>query len=263
MILVSTPEVIRSPKAVPLFGIGVHAVTMRQTVDLLSSWMRMPAAQCRIVVTPNLDHIVQLQSNEKLRRAYAAASLIIADGWPIVFASRLLRRPLPERVPGSGLVPKLLGASQDSQPTRVFLLGAAPGVAERATVCVSEKYPAVEICGTYSPPLGFEHDAAENQEIFTRLNDAYPDLLIVGLGAPKQELWLTEHQDKIAAKVAIAAGATIDFLAGEQTRAPHWVQAIYMEWLHRLATNPRRLAGRYLKDAVLFPWLLLKEICGR
>jgi N-acetylglucosaminyldiphosphoundecaprenol N-acetyl-beta-D-mannosaminyltransferase len=118
----------------------------------------------------------------------------------------------------------------------------------------------VRVVGFYSPPLGFERDATENTIILERIAAARPDVLIVGLGAPKQELWVHAHRDEIAAPVALCVGATIDFLAGHVARAPAWMQRCGLEWLHRLSSQPRRLASRYARDAWIFPRLLLRDL---
>jgi N-acetylglucosaminyldiphosphoundecaprenol N-acetyl-beta-D-mannosaminyltransferase len=163
-------------------------------------------------------------------------------------------------VPGSDLVPALFDAADPAEPLRVYLLGAAPGVGERAMTQIQRRWPAVIPAGCYSPPLGFEHDERENSEIIARIEAAQPDLLIVGLGAPKQELWVHRHLEILATQVAICAGATIDFLAGERRRAPRWMQRAKLEWLHRLLSEPRRLAWRYLRDAAVFPQLVWQDL---
>jgi len=253
-----------APRRVPLFGMQLDRVDLRQATAQLLDWCQQPrASACRYVVTPNVDHAVMLRQNEPLREAYRAAAMVLADGAPIVAASRLLGRPLPERVAGSDLVPHLLrAASEQQQPIRVFLLGAAPGVADRAAALVQQAYPGVQIAGTHCPPLGFEQDARANQAALNAVAAAAPDLLVVGLGAPKQELWVHQHRQRLAANVAICAGATIDFLAGEKQRSPGWMQQLGLEWAHRLASEPRRLARRYLRDAVVFPQLVWDEWRG-
>jgi N-acetylglucosaminyldiphosphoundecaprenol N-acetyl-beta-D-mannosaminyltransferase len=255
-------------RTVRLFGMTVDVLTMRETVDVVLGWTRAARGpSCRFVVTPNVDHAVIFQSNEQLRAAYAAASLVLADGAPVVVASRLLRRGLPERVPGSDLAPALFERvaaefSDNGRSLRVFLLGAGPGVAVRAAASIATRWPGVEVVGTLSPPLGFERDAAENERILAAIAAVQPDLLLVGFGAPKQELWTHAHAGRIEAKAALCIGATIDFLAGEKRRAPRWMRRLGMEWLHRLSTEPRRLARRYLRDAWIFPRLVWREWRG-
>jgi N-acetylglucosaminyldiphosphoundecaprenol N-acetyl-beta-D-mannosaminyltransferase len=246
---------------VPLFGMSIDALCMRETVVTLLTWCAAPrGAACRYVVTPNVDHAVMYQENEALRASYADASLILADGLPVVLVSRLLGRGLPERVAGSDLAPAMFKyAANAAQPLRVFLLGAAPGVADRAAANIVARWGHVEIVGVLSPPLGFEKSAGENQRILDAVAAAQPDLLILGLGAPKQELWMHAHAERLQAKVALCIGATIDFLAGEKRRAPRWMRRIGLEWFHRLTSEPGRLAKRYLRDAWIFPQLVWRD----
>lgn len=247
-----------------LFGIDIDSVSMPEAVDNLRTWIEsdVPAKGCRFVVTPNVDHAVLLQENEALRDAYKDAALILADGHPIVWASRLLRQPLPERVAGSELVPKLFDSFQESGQLRVFLLGAAEGVAFRAAENMKAQWPRVETVGIYSPPLGFEKDDSENKRILNLIAQAKPDVVVVGLGAPKQELWVHKHHGKMEAKAALCVGATIDFLAGEKKRAPVWMQRAGVEWLHRMCSEPKRLVKRYAKDAWIFPQLVWRQMVG-
>lgn len=242
---------------VALFGIEIDPLTMRQAVERLLQWVDQPAPCCRFVVTPNVDHTVLLPERADLRAAYADAALVLADGAPVVLAARLLGRRLPERVAGSDLVPRLFDAAR--RELRVFLLGAAPGVAERAAGNVARRWPRVRVVGVYSPPLGFERQAAENARILDLIAAARPDVLVVGLGAPKQELWVHAHQDRISAAVVLCVGATIDFLAGERRRAPRWMQRGGLEWLHRVASEPRRLLRRYARDAWIFPRIVWRQ----
>lgn len=252
---------------VSLLGMQLDAVDMQGAVDAVWKWRdKTDFGGCRYVVTPNVDHAVMLQTNRRLQAAYAGAGLVLADGKPIVWASWLLQRPVPERVAGSDLAPALFDRAaalhlngQLDRPLRVFLLGAAPGVADRAASRIVARWPGVEIVGTLSPPLGFERDAAENDRIVAAVNDAEADLVLLGLGAPKQELWVSEYAPRLNARAALCVGATIDFLAGEKMRAPRWMQRIGLEWFHRLATEPRRLAVRYARDAWIFPQLLWRD----
>jgi len=245
---------------VRLAGLSIDSVTMNQAVQQLLAWANEPGGNCRYVVTPNVDHAVLFQSSAALRAAYDDAALILADGMPLVWTSHLLRRSLPERVTGSDLVPALFAAVPGGRSLRVYLLGAAPGVAERAAANIVRRWPAIEVAGTYSPALGFEHDTAENAAILERIALARPDVLVIGLGAPKQELWVHAHRDQIAAPIALCVGATIDFLAEHIARAPVWMQTSGLEWLHRLGSQPRRLAMRYARDAWIFPQLVLRDL---
>jgi N-acetylglucosaminyldiphosphoundecaprenol N-acetyl-beta-D-mannosaminyltransferase len=247
---------------ISLFGMKIHAIDMPTAVDTVLAWCGDVASPCRYVVTPNVDHAVMFQSRGDLREAYTKASLVLADGAPLVAVSRLLRRPLPERVAGSDLVPAVFdhaSSAASGPPLRVFLLGAAPGVGERAAREIERRWKNVEVVGTYSPPLGFENDATENDRILSMIDAADVELLLVGLGAPKQELWVARHLDRLQTRVALCIGATIDFLAGEKARSPRWMRRVVLEWLHRLCSEPSRLAKRYVRDAWIFPRLVWRE----
>jgi len=247
------------PTRVELFGIQIDPVTLQEALARVQSWVAAPWRQCRYVVTPNIDHVVMLRDHPGLQTAYRDAALVLADGWPVVTASRLLGQPLPERVTGSDLVPELLRSAQYGSPLRVFLLGAAPGVGARAAVNIASSCAGVDVAGVYSPPLGFERCPVENDKILRMIEQARPDVLVVGLGAPKQELWVHQHREQLRAKVALCVGATIDFLAGERSRAPRWLQRLRLEWLYRLLSEPRRLGRRYVRDAWVFPQMVWRE----
>jgi N-acetylglucosaminyldiphosphoundecaprenol N-acetyl-beta-D-mannosaminyltransferase len=252
------PAVEQGPR-VELFGIEIDAIDMEGAVDRIYDWIALGDLNCRFVVTPNVDHVVLFQHHAGLRCAYEHAALVLADGMPVVAASRLLGRPVPDRVAGSDLAPALFDVAGERGGLRVYLLGAAPGVAERAAKKILERWPHVNVVGTYSPPIGFERDPHECDAILARIGAAQPDLLIVGVGAPKQELWVDAHRERIEATVALCIGATIDFLAGEKQRAPNWMRRCGLEWLHRVASEPRRLLGRYARDAWIFPRLVCQE----
>lgn len=252
-----------SPSHVSLFGLTIDALDLNQAAEKLHTWICESGKKCRYVVTPNVDHLVLLQRNHAFQDAYRDAAMVVADGLPLVQASRWLGKPLPERVAGSDLVPAVFSQATQERPLRTFLLGAAPGVAERAARNIQLRWPHVQVVDTFSPPLGFEQDEEENGQILTRIEAVKPDLLVIGLGAPKQELWIHRHADQVSASVAVCAGATIDFLAGEKQRAPRWVQRIGLEWCHRMLCDPRRLVKRYAVDAWVFPQLLWREISGQ
>lgn len=256
---VETPSSKKPRERIRLFGFELDPLSMQQAVSEIYAWVAAPHATCRFVVTPNVDHAVVYQHHEGLQRAYANAALVLADGMPVVAAARWLGHPLPGRVAGSDLVPALFDAAASHGSLRVYLLGAGPGVAERAAAKIAERWPNVEVVGTYSPPLGFERNAAENEAILDRIAAARPGVLLVGVGAPKQELWIDAHRTRIAAPVALCIGATIDFLAGEKRRAPVWMRRTGLEWLHRVASEPRRLLGRYARDAWIFPRLVCRQ----
>lgn len=255
-------------RRVALFGMQIDSLGLSDATEQILQWCGEPAhSACRYVVTPNVDHAVLYQRRADMRESYRGASLVLADGAPVVWASRLLGRSLPGRVAGSDLAPAVLEqaarwAALQNRSLRVFLLGAGPGVADRAKIAIHRKYDGVEVVGTLAPPIGFEIDDRQNQRILASISDARPDIVLIGLGAPKQELWACRFAERIDARVALCVGATIDFMAGERRRAPKWMQRTGTEWLHRLASEPKRLAARYLKDAAVFPQLVWREWRG-
>ncbi|MEZ6125677.1 MAG: WecB/TagA/CpsF family glycosyltransferase [Planctomycetaceae bacterium] len=243
-----------------LFGIRFDVLNMRQAVDwVLQSVAVGRRSATRYVVTPNVSLTLLHQRSAEFREFIHNADLTIVDGMPLVKASRWFGKPLPERVAGSDLVVQLFAAAVPEMPLRVFLLGAASGVADRAAERIHQQWEGVRVVGTCSPNFGFEHDAKQNRAILDTVNAAAPDVLIVGLGAPKQEAWTFHHRHQIQAPVTLCVGGTIDFLAGEQIRAPEWVRSAGVEWMWRLGTNPRRLLKRYLFDALNLPRLFLDE----
>jgi N-acetylglucosaminyldiphosphoundecaprenol N-acetyl-beta-D-mannosaminyltransferase len=249
------------PEPVELFGINLHPCRMSEAVDELCGWIASPGAgRCRYVVTPNVNHAVLLRRHAQFARVYADADFVLADGAPIVLFARMFGRGVPERVAGSDLVPLLFDRARTDSPIRVYLLGARPEANERATRAVEERWPGIRVVGRDSPPFGFEHRETENARILTQIAAVQPDVLIVGLGAPKQELWVHQHRDHIHAKIALCVGATIDFLAGDKQRAPRWMRRSGLEWMHRVALEPRRLSGRYLRDGLALPGLVFREL---
>jgi N-acetylglucosaminyldiphosphoundecaprenol N-acetyl-beta-D-mannosaminyltransferase len=246
---------------VVLCGASIDAIDLPTAVGTVLDWVADPAGGCRVVVTPNVHHAVLLYEQPALRTVYEHADLVLADGAPLVALSRRLGRPLPGRVAGSDLVPALLEAAPPG--LRIFLLGAAPGVGERAAEAIGHTWPGVDVVGLASPSPGFEQDPVGNDELVREINGSGAQVLVVGLGAPKQELWVHAHRDRLLVSAALCVGATIDFLAGHVRRAPQWMQRTGLEWLHRIGSEPVRLTGRYVHDGHVFARLALAEVRGR
>lgn len=213
------------------------------------------------VVTPNADQVVNLEEDAALRAAYSRADLVVPDGMPIVWASRLLGAPLKERVTGSDMMPKLCEIAAQRR-LKVFLLGGMPGVADRAAANLIKAYPGLRVTGTLCPPLGFEKDDAQNARIVETIRCSDADLIFVCLGSPKQEVWIDKHLAQFDKGVFLGVGAAIDFCAGTVQRAPHWMRRSGLEWAYRLSQEPRRLIGRYAKDLYFFV-LLARELAAR
>jgi N-acetylglucosaminyldiphosphoundecaprenol N-acetyl-beta-D-mannosaminyltransferase len=210
------------------------------------------------VFTPNVDHICVAEENERFRRVYANVSLSLVDGAPVVWASRRLGRPLPERVAGSDLLMPLLERAA-ARGYRVYLLGGLPGAAELAAKRLVEKLPALQIVGAEGPRINPDDRGPERDALVARVAGARPDIVLVGLGAPKQEFWITANFDALRPAVLLAIGAGIDFEAGLLKRAPAWMSRAGLEWLYRLSQDPKRLASRYLLRDPKFALVLARE----
>ncbi len=242
--------------SIELFGVKIHNLTMPEVIQRIETWFA--DEKKHYLTTPNVDHIVQLQKDVEFQEAYQGASLVIPDGMPVIWASRLLGIPLKERVTGSDLFPLVCGLAA-REGRRLFLLGAKPGVAEIAARNLTGKFPGIQIAGWYSPPFGFENDLEENQKIVNLINESNSEILFVALGAPKQEKWVARYLSKVKAKVAFCVGAALDFEAGVLKRAPSWMQKMGFEWLWRLGQDPKRLWKRYLVEDMLFLKLFLRQ----
>lgn len=203
------------------------------------------------IVTPNIDHIVQVEENCLLKEAYKNASLVLTDGKPLIWISKYLKTPIKEKISGSDFFPELTRLAAKKK-YRIFLLGAQEGVAKIAKEKLEKKFPGLIISGFYSPPFGFEKSEVELSYIYKMINDSNSDILAVGLGAPKQELFLYNCFKSNCLKVplAIGVGATIDFEAGVISRAPKWMSNNGLEWAYRLIKEPRRMYKRYWNDLI-------------
>jgi N-acetylglucosaminyldiphosphoundecaprenol N-acetyl-beta-D-mannosaminyltransferase len=197
------------------------------------------------VFTPNVDHVMIAHEDVRMREAYARVDLSIPDGMPLVWASRLLRAPLPERVAGSDLVPALLERASE-RGWRVYFLGGAPGAAALAAEVLIKRLPALRIVGIDAPRFDPNAPAEDQADVVARVGEARPDLVFVAFGAPKQEIWIHRWRDELRPAVMLGVGASLDFLAGKIPRAPRWMAKSGLEWAYRLSREPKRLWHRYL-----------------
>lgn len=209
------------------------------------------------VVTPNVDHIVKLELDTEFQAVYNDADLILTDGMPLIWISRIKKNPIKEKVSGSDLFPKVCKLASD-KGYKMFLLGAAEGVAVKAAENLKNKYNGLNIVGTYSPSYGFENDEDEIKKIIYMINEVKPDILAVGLGAPKQEKFLYKYRNQLRVPVSLAIGASIDFEAENIKRSPIWMQKSGLEWLYRLYREPKRMFKRYLIDDIKIIKIIIK-----
>lgn len=211
------------------------------------------------VVTPNVDHMVKLQDDAELQAVYQVADYRVCDSKIIEYVLKLLGTPIKEKISGSDLFPAFYEYNKANAKTKIFLLGAKEGVADRARQNINEKVGREIIVDSYSPSFGFEQNPDECEYILERIKQSGATVLAVGLGAPKQEKWIAKYRHQLPnIKIFLAIGATIDFEAGEKARSPQWMSQVGLEWMHRLASEPQRLWKRYLIESLPFFALVLQ-----
>ena len=201
--------------------------------------------KCSYVVTPNVDHIVQLETNKELQNVYSHASLILTDGKPLMWIAKWYGTPIKEKISGSDFFP-LLCEMASKKGYKMYFLGAAKGVASKAAENLSKRFMGLNVVGTYSPPYGFENDPVEMEKIKSQIRGAKPDILIVGFGCPKQEKFMYHYCKELGVPISLGLGASFDFEAGNIKRAPKWMSDHGLEWLFRITQDPKRMAKRYL-----------------
>ena len=234
-----------------ILGVRVDTVSMEQTISAITSMIH--SGKYHHVVPVNPEMIMLAQKNREFRESINSASLVVPDGIGVVYASRYLGNSIPGRVTGVDLT-KRLAAVAAHRGLRLYLLGAAPGVAERTADRLRNDYPSIIIAGTYAgSPTALEED-----EICRRIIDAKPHILLVAYGAPNQELWVSRNKEKLQVPVIICVGGTFDFLSGTVRRAPHFFQQAGLEWLYRLLQQPSRWR-RMLALPVFAATVLIKD----
>jgi N-acetylglucosaminyldiphosphoundecaprenol N-acetyl-beta-D-mannosaminyltransferase len=243
-------------KRIRIGSIWIDAVTFAETLDRIQALVE--AGLGGMVFTPNIDHVVIAENDPEFRAAYAAADLSLVDGQPLMWAARLLDTPLPEKVSGSDLIVPLIERA-GQRGWRVYILGAGPGVAEEAAEILRGRYK-VNVVGTASPMIGRQPDPTADAKIVATIAAAKTQLLLLALGAPKQELWLHRNRAALSTAVGVGVGASVDFVAGRVQRAPRWVSRSGLEWLYRLVREPRRLWRRYLVNDPQFGAILLRSL---
>jgi N-acetylglucosaminyldiphosphoundecaprenol N-acetyl-beta-D-mannosaminyltransferase len=241
-----------------ILGIKVDRVSMAATIAKIDEFIA--ARTPHLIITPNVDHLIKARHDKEFKRIYEEADLAVPDGVPLLWAARFLGQPLVERVNGTDLF-EALCAHAARRGYRVFFLGAAPGVAAKAARNLEKRHPGLRVVGTYSPPFDFFNDFAENKHIEEMVKEARPDILFVGLGAPKQEKWLHRRMHKLNVPVSIGIGASFEYVAGVSPRAPKWMQRSGLEWLHRVIQEPGRYWKRYvIDDAKFFPLVFAQRV---
>lgn len=240
-----------------LAGLRISALPFRATLERV---LAAREAGERLQVHFATAHTVVEADRDPKLRAALNRGLIAADGMPLVWVAR--RRGLPVgRVCGPDFMPALMDEGR-KMGAKHYLYGGAPEVAERLAERMAARFPGLEVVGVCAPPFR-ELDAAEDRADLERINAAKPDFVWVGLGAPKQDLWIARYREALAAPALLAVGAAFDFHSGRRRRAPRWMQRSGLEWLHRLALEPRRLGGRYINANLAFLRIVMRDSLSR
>lgn len=267
----STPQ--KSDFRPIIFGMPFDALTEEGALDRIFELAKAPLGErgCRIAVTVNVDFVVNTwracsaaPRDPELAAVLRRAELSVADGMPLVWLSRLLGTPLPERVAGSDLVPMIAErAARDG--VKLYFLGGAEEYTCRAAEILRERCPGLEIVGIDTPFVKLDApDAAElDREICRKINDSGASILLVGFGNPKQELWLERNRSNLKCGIAIGIGGTFNFIAGAVKRAPQWMRRTGTEWIYRVIQEPGRLWKRYFIGLLKFNCMVLGAVLNR
>lgn len=238
-----------------LLNTYINNVTMPETIAAIEKMIADNKKS--YVVAINVDVVMKIENDPYLKQVVDNADMVLVDGKPLVWISKLHGKPLKAKISGSDLVPLLCEVAAQKNYT-IFIIGGKEGIAEQARKRLEEKLPGIQIVGTYAPPLGFERDEKELDKINHMISDVHPDLLVACFGCPKQEKWIYENIEKYDAKVSVCAGATVDFLAGNVNRAPRWMSEHGLEWFYRFLQEPKRMFKRYFVDDVKIIGLIKK-----
>jgi N-acetylglucosaminyldiphosphoundecaprenol N-acetyl-beta-D-mannosaminyltransferase len=251
-----------SPYKAPSYevlGVRVDAVQIPDVVSHMEEWIRRRDA-CRYIAVTDMHSLMQAQHAESFKKILLDADLVVPDGFPLVWLGRRKGLALRRRVYGPELMERFCEEST-SQGYRHFFYGGAQGVAEDLSICLAARFPGLQIAGAYCPPFR-PLTQQEDEEVVAMINSVRADVVWVGLGAPKQERWMSEHKGRLKAPVLVGVGAAFDFQTGRIAQAPQWMREHGLEWLFRLLREPGRLWRRYLIYGTQFVALVLLESLG-
>ena len=245
-----------STERIELMGMSIDSLTEEEAISTVLAGLS--AGRGGWVITPNLDHLRHFHRAPELRSMFAQADLVLADGMPLVWASRVQNTPLPERVAGSDLIGSLTKAAS-RRGRSVFFLGGNPGAAETAADRLCDENPRLRVAGTCCPEIGFESEPAGIDDIVKEIEAANPDIVYVGLGFPKQERLIAQIREQFPTTWFLGVGVSLSFVGGDMARAPEWMRGSGLEWVHRLASEPRRLFARYVVHGMPFAVSLMSH----
>lgn len=236
---------------VKIYGISINNVSFDEAIETSKGYLK--GNKLKTIFTPNTEIVMAAKKNEKLKAIINRADLIIPDGVGLIYASRIRKKPLKERVTGFDLSMKLLDIANDHEYS-IYLLGGKEGISKKAGDKIKKKYPKIHIVGYHN---GYFNDR-EEAKILETINESKPDIIFVGLGFPKQEMWIDENKNKIHGKLIIGNGGVMDIISGKAKRAPELFQKLGLEWLYRLVTNPSRI-----KRQIALPKFMLEVIFNK
>jgi N-acetylglucosaminyldiphosphoundecaprenol N-acetyl-beta-D-mannosaminyltransferase len=240
----SNSDRIPEPRVAFLAGLPFHLMTMADTV---AEAIRVVEERTpRYFVTANADFVAQAYENKRLRDIVIHAHRAVCDGMPLIWLSRLFPPALPERVAGSDFVFELFREGND-RGWRFFFLGSDEPTLAKASQILRQRYPGMILAGAFSPPIA-KVEEWPNETITSLIQETKPDVLLVAVGCPKQEYWIDAFSKSLGIPLSVGIGASLDFIAGKQVRAPRWMQKAGLEWVWRMLTDPGRLVARYWKD---------------
>ncbi len=249
---------IQTIRRVNILGIAVSAITPRIAVEIIESWI--DAGEHHYVCITGVHGVMESQKNERLRKIHNQAGMVTPDGMPLVWLSRLKGFSFVRRVYGPDLMVALCARSATTGH-RHYFYGGATGVPEQLASVLGETFPGIQIAGTFSPPFRPLSDE-EKENVIRNIDRSDADIVWVGLGTPKQEIWMAEFAHHLQAPVLIGVGAAFDFLTGRKPQAPRWMQRMGLEWLFRLISEPRRLWRRYLYNNPRFILRITAQMLG-
>lgn len=243
-------------KRVQIAGVGFDNLDRYELLNQLQDTV-IHGNKAQVCFVPT-NSIMAARKSTEVARVYEQSDFVICDGVPVRWASILLGNPLKERITGFDFFPLFILQCAE-QKASVFFLGAAPGVAEELVRVYAKRFPSLDIRGFYCPPMASSFSEEENQRMIDVVNTAEPDVLFVSLTAPKQDVWIRTHMNRLHVKVAMGVGAAFNSEIGQIQRAPNWLQSMGLEWFYRFLQEPRRLFYRYFIEAPPFIGLIIRQ----
>lgn len=244
---------------ISIFGVNIDKLTLKDAEERVKSFLN--SNTINTIYTPNTEIVMEARKDNDFKELLNKADLVIPDGIGLVYASRIKKKPLTERVTGVGLSMKILSIANEKKYS-IFLVGGKPGVANMAAENIKKEYPDINVVGSHHGYFKGTHTGYKGHEeeiqVINEINESKPDIVFVGFGAPKQEKWIDENKDKLNCKVIIGNGGTVDILAGTVKEAPDIFQKLGLEWLYRLLKNPKRI-----KRQMVLPLFVLIVLFSR